>query len=852
MPLRPAGGGSFGTVSVNSRPEGIDGQPSFTRQHRGLAFQNIAPTPLSSFVDDTPDFDEVEIPQRYGSPPGGSATQHTVGMRPRGGAVTTSFHVNADIDDRDSLPVVSKRRGMSVSPADVFGVAPDTHSANQARERERMTGPVTSLNERDFVVFGGDDDPNDSGRRGGYVRGTTCKLLLRPGEDVAALENQISKTTLAPPAELGRSVSRHHTMPNASLIPAPRTDRPKDGDPIPPLLRPAFLEVDVIDDEDDPFNVVQQWSGAKGDEGVAAANTFDPHAVRNPKYVPFAVRPLGHDEVHWRPLKHESTVAAEERRRALLSITEASAAERPPPPPAASRDIAAQYRARQQLVAYDESEAFGFRARPLHDNGALAQLREEMRAQQTSGAITPDAIIRTIRHHTSCYIVSADRRRMLRFDPTDTGRHVGGAGMWESLDIQDGSLFIGVSAYPPTDAVITPVPNVPYMVAATTTMLHVLSLEDCVWFLCCVRGIEECRLVGWAHLVNEQTLYIRSKSRQHHGLVPLKAVLEELTVLRRCPHDVDTDQPSYFVENRLKYVECRMLRRKPCPDSLVAVDAVPGIALHPKPKENHMWIFVFNAVAATFLPWRRIENGTLFFVAMDDHLVRDATTVLFFAEQLHRVDIGSVVDQNTAKKPAGGGGSSARSSMQTQRILRVAQRLVVHHLPDCSDAIGDAGGRNPRAARQRGTYDSSSSAPTRLFATGRSVILRWKTRGAVLRSSCLPASHKAEGQPENEGDPTTARDVPNEPAQSQELEERLELVDLVNGDETRRNRSTQVVDLVIKARRSEVHTIIPMHERCAAVLSFDCATYVVVELDRVSWIHAIGADGPGDPLPADS
>lgn len=855
-----------------------------------------------TLIDTMPDFDEVEAPTvALSSSFSRAALADSFvrsGRAPRGSSESRRHHHDANdavsaleqsyVDPLAGQGGGTRRRASSVSPADVFGVPRSLDS--QQRERERMTGPATVLNEMDFVVFGGDDDDDHDSRAGGpssqrgYVRGTTCKLVLKPGEDVAALENAIARNTLAPPPELGRSLTKYRVMPDPSLVPAPRTERVhagENGAPLPPFLKPSFLEVDIneqlVGDDDDPFSMValpRRRHHVGGEGGGDGGTSFDPHGQREPKYVPYAVRPLGHDDVQWKPPKTREEIDAAERRRALLSITEATAAERPPPPPMATRDIAGEYRARQRLVAYDESEAFGFRARQLHDNGALAQLREDMRDLKSQSLLSVDATIVTIRHQTSCYLFSANRRKFLKFDPTDSTRNIGGAGMWEAVELQDGSLYIGVSAYPPDDATIVPMPNLPYMVAVTHTMMHILSLEDATWFVCCLRGLEETRGVGWVHLIDEQTMYVRSKDKQLHGLVPLRTVLEELTILRRSPHDVNPDQPSFFLENHLKYADCRMLRRKPCADSLVAIEGVPGVAIHPKLKEEHMWVFVYNTTASTFLPWRRINNGTLFFVVMENHIVQDATTVLFFAEQLHRMDIGSVVGEKVAVGGVSsikrGGAAGGYNATQTQRILRVAQRLVIRHPTQDHVAVSVEGdsprSRHHQAARgeaARGSYDASS-ATTRLFATGKSVVLRWKRRGASLPLQATAPTNGGQALDPSEVHP-----------QTKPLEERMLLTDLVTGESSLEHTdhstttadldrgvaaagtlrrplptavSQRVVDLVIKARRHEVHTIIPMHERCAAVLSFDCTTYVVVELDRVARIRAMGVDWADEPF----
>ncbi|CUE85333.1 Hypothetical protein, putative [Bodo saltans] len=832
------------------------------RSMTSLSQQQAAP----SFVDSIPEFDEVDAPAvamsssfrqsamkdsfALSGRPSPAAAQATH-FRDAAAAISALDDHNGG-DPFDVLPA-GRRRASSVSPADVFGVPRSLDT--QQRERERMTGPVTVLNEQDFVVFGGDDDdeghPGASSSSGrGYVRGTTCKLVLRPGEDVAAIENKIARNTLAPPRELGRSLDKFHVLPDSSLVPAPRTERVAAGDKLPAFLKPAFLEVDMaeqlIEDDDDPYTTA--LPSRRRHRFAETDGSFDPHATRDPKYVPFAVRPLGHDDVQWKPPKSKEQIAEAERRKMLLSITEATAAERPPQPPVSTRDIAGEYRARQRLVAYDESEAFGFRARPLHDNGALSQLRDDMRDKKARAVISPNASVATIKHQNSCYLISADRRKLLKFDPTDTARNIGGAGMWESMELQDGSLFIGVSAYPPEETTVVPIPNLPYMIATTHSMLYILSLEDSTWFVGCLRGLEDTRGVGWVHLVDEQTLYVRSQSKQTHGLVPLRAVLEELTILRRSPHDINPDQPSFFLENHLKYADCKMLRRQPCPDSLVAVEGVPGVAIQPKLKEGHMWVFVFNHVASTFLPWRRIDNGTFLTVVMENHLVPDSTTILFFAEQLHRMDIGSVVGENV------GGGASARRGpglLQTQRILRVAQRLVIHHpIADANDEDEEVSPRSRQhdvIKRQgRGTYDGSSATTRHLFSTGKSVVLRWKPRGAVLQpppSSPTPTEQELLRGTHNRSAPLSTTAAP--PPAVKHLEDRMELTDLVSG-ETLGSRdhdradddliakrqfasSQRVVDLVIKARRNEIHAIVPMHERCAAVLTFDCTTYVVVE-----------------------
>jgi hypothetical protein len=379
-------------------------------------------------------------------------------------------------------------------------------------------------------------------------------------------------------------------------------------------------------------------------------------------------------------------------------------------------------------------------------------------------------------------------------------------------------------------------------------------LEDTTWFVCCLRGVEETRGIGWVHLVDEQTLYVRNKTKQSHGLIPLRAVLEELTILRRSPHDVNPDHPSFFFENHLKYAECRMLRRQPCTDSLVALEGVPGVAIQLKLHENHMWVFVFNTIALTFLPWRRIDNGTFLCVAMENHLVQDSTTILFFSEQLHRMDIGSVVGDRAGA--ASGASRRGPGQTQTQRILRVAQRLVVHH-PVTPYNDHDDEELSPRSRQHdyikrqgRGSYDASSGT-TRLFSTGVSMVLRWRPRGALIKHPAAEDATSTELQQE----PRRFASA-NAPPPIKVLEDRMELTDLISGktlgnpdrnraeDELTTTRqftaSQRIVDLVIKARRNEVHAIVPMHERCAAVLTFDCTTYVVVELDRVAWVRGMG------------
>ena len=593
-------------------------------------------------------------------------------------------------------------------------------------------------------------------------------------------ENSFSKGLLGQPDRRRnglRIIERNMPKVDRTLVPQPVTESPVCP-PRPLLVRPVATDAfgNMLMEPLEPQTVPHQ-------RHPQSSGTL---SRRFPPYVPFATRPLGHDDVHWEP-----PLPPKAKKKLEDVTTTATIVEAPIPPPRTGKEFIDAYRLREVLTAYDDNESFAFRPRPVACGELVARFYDDLIESKRAKVLHQQAQVVHVVHGHELLMFSGNRQSLLRFAPYDARPNTPSGG-WQYAELTDASVF-EVSGFPPIDAPLVPIPNSRFIVAPTMWTLHILDLEGHCWHLVYLKGLKGLKRAEWAHVIDHATLYVRNIKQKAHGIIPLEEVVVQLEELRRGIKD--DERPlicPLFSAIKPAYVACTLFPRPPCDETLIALHGVPGMAIAMFPESHHGWLHYFNTSAKNFIPWQRIEIRHLMYCALDDHLQENSMTVFFFDELLHRVDIGTLVDERT------------QVSALTQKVVRPVVRLTIRHPRGEAD--------DPALASNAPRVEVNTEVVPPAAAAQGIVGLQRPTRSAPTVKRSV---HRA----------TTLKPL----GATSDFVERLTLQQI----------SQKESDIVLRAQHSQIAEMVPLFDRCVAVMSFDYAGYVIIELDRSQWLKKI-------------
>ena len=582
--------------------------------------------------------------------------------------------------------------------------------------------------------------------------------------DPQNLINRFTPNFLAAPVGAKRLAEVTFAPRDRTLVYQPRMieNTANDAQDFAPLLSNNKRVIDALDDAGkEKVYPVRRFAQASGST-----------AARVPSYVPFAVRKLGHNEIRWQPPPTDRTM--NDVQTSIATVVESAI------PPTTRRNVNEEYALRKRLVAYDDSETFGFVPRPIDCVEVLDHLIDEFFSAQERGEAPIDAKPQMVVHGLKLFCFNWQLTAAVWFQPSNAVRGTTSGG-WQLVQFEDASRFV-YSAIPPASCVIVPLPNQPYMVTATAKTLFLLDLADHCWHALPVVGLHDFVTFSWMHVIDDKTLYVLSGSRKLHGIIKLEEPVQEVEIMKR------GGSSKLFDPEFQTPIQGTRLRGTPCQDALVPVQNVPGLAYCSAKGEGHTWLFYFNTVARNFIPWQRLDCESFISVAMKDHLDLDSWTVLFFSERLIRIDLGKEVSARL--QPGSTSSAPAMKSLpsSTQRVLKATHRLVIKNPPGAVGATGavESNDHTDKSPTQRSTWRREEG--------GSGVANR------VIRISPFI--------------PLGATDA--------NFQSRMTFGLVDEKDST----------VVMKLRLSEVTIMCPMFNRCIAVVSYDKKAFVPIEVDR--------------------